>query len=743
MSDTPKVWITGEVVTAADLNPVAAQAAYALKPNGNLAGLTNVATARANLGLAAGAAALAALGLGNAALLNVGTGSGQVAAGDDPRFAGLEPISGTVTATGGSINNVTVGGTTAATGRFTTLESTSSATLGSASANHLAIAGAAASNPATATLTGSDTNIDWRIIPKGTGVVAPRRLMLSDDYVGHRPFVNTATLLYINSQQTGAGGSVLPNVRAGHSIFGDMFGASNFLYNFNIDTDRANIPLGFIGFRVGHGWGGGTGTAAATRGGRTALQGDLTMTGDAPRMSGSGSFHVAVGAFSRADYWAGGIPGDERGSVFGENSSGRLKHLGTIGSRGYRGVNGHETNVGIDYPALGKAGFTVSEWSDSKASGLIADWAFSLATQPSGTAPGFEYGYAFGSPFGWWGVRADGIMIGTIPLQAEGVGGGPAHAAMMGLDFQSVTLTHAFLRSTGFAVDGSGNVGGQVVQGTELRTRSAIKAENAVLASITVLRGGVFETKPTITLTGSATAAVDTMGVEYAKRVSGAVVTGSIAGTVLTVTAVTSGKVRPGQTISGTGITTTTIASLGTGSGLTGTYNIVTSQTAASTTVTCAAGGNQGQGYTVGDTLTLAGGTFSVAAQFTVDAVDAEGSLVALSVANAGSYTVLPASPAALSGGTGAGATVTPGWRILTCSVTGGGSNLASYPLPKATFTGGVMTREPLLNFTMTATQRQLQLNDGKINVTGIPTSSAGLSAGDLWSDGGTLKVVT
>jgi hypothetical protein len=51
MSD-PKVWEAEEVLTAADLNPVAAQAAYALKPNGNLAGLTNVATARGNLGLA-------------------------------------------------------------------------------------------------------------------------------------------------------------------------------------------------------------------------------------------------------------------------------------------------------------------------------------------------------------------------------------------------------------------------------------------------------------------------------------------------------------------------------------------------------------------------------------------------------------------------------------------------------------------------------------------------------------------
>jgi hypothetical protein len=76
MTSTPKVWTTGEVVTAADLNPVAAQAAYALKPNGNLAGLTSVATARGNLGL------------GNGSTRNIGTTTGTVAAGDDSRMVG-------------------------------------------------------------------------------------------------------------------------------------------------------------------------------------------------------------------------------------------------------------------------------------------------------------------------------------------------------------------------------------------------------------------------------------------------------------------------------------------------------------------------------------------------------------------------------------------------------------------------------------------------------------------------------
>jgi hypothetical protein len=71
-----------------------------------------------------------------------------------------------------------------------------------------------------------------------------------------------------------------------------------------------------------------------------------------------------------------------------------------------------------------------------------------------------------------------------------------------------------------------------------------------------------------------------------------AVVTGSIATTVLTVTAVTSGVLAPGQVISGAGITAgTMITSYGTGTGAAGTYNVSVSQTASSTTVTATLAG--------------------------------------------------------------------------------------------------------------------------------------------------------
>jgi len=92
---------------------------------------------------------------------------------------------------------------------------------------------------------------------------------------------------------------------------------------------------------------------------------------------------------------------------------------------------------------------------------------------------------------------------------------------------------------------------------------------------------------------------------------TGAVVTGSIATTTLTVTAVTSGRLMPGMTISGTGVTagTTITAQLtqdsGDNVGLRGTYRVSVSQTAASTTITATGGPNAGR---TGQAETLSAG---------------------------------------------------------------------------------------------------------------------------------------
>ena len=99
------------------------------------------------------------------------------------------------------------------------------------------------------------------------------------------------------------------------------------------------------------------------------------------------------------------------------------------------------------------------------------------------------------------------------------------------------------------------------------------------VANETVITGG---SGTSWTVNVSQTVAAESMSTAAA----GAVFTGSISGTTLTVSAVTSGTIYVGQTVQGTGVTANTmITALVSGTGGTGTYTVSSSQTVASTTM--------------------------------------------------------------------------------------------------------------------------------------------------------------
>ena len=118
---------------------------------------------------------------------------------------------------------------------------------------------------------------------------------------------------------------------------------------------------------------------------------------------------------------------------------------------------------------------------------------------------------------------------------------------------------------------------------------------NGTLAIGQALFGIGITSETVITALGTGTGGTGTYTVNLSQSVAsermnstvvGAVITGSIATTTLTVTAVTSGTLYVGQTIQGAGVTANTmITALGTGTGGTGTYTISTSQTVASETL--------------------------------------------------------------------------------------------------------------------------------------------------------------
>jgi len=66
-----------------------------------------------------------------------------------------------------------------------------------------------------------------------------------------------------------------------------------------------------------------------------------------------------------------------------------------------------------------------------------------------------------------------------------------------------------------------------------------------------------------------------------------------------------------------------------------------------------------GTGYVAGNILTLAGGSFTTAAQVEVLTVGGGGTVLTVLIVTAGSYAIAPSSPVAVTGGAGTGCTLT------------------------------------------------------------------------------------
>jgi len=139
----------------------------------------------------------------------------------------------------------------------------------------------------------------------------------------------------------------------------------------------------------------------------------------------------------------------------------------------------------------------------------------------------------------------------------------PSSAIFTG-SISGTTLTVSVIQSGTIAV-------GQAIFGQGI-------AQNTVITALGTGTGGV----GTYTVSDSQTVASTAIN----SVASPAIVTGSISGTTLTVSAVTSGTLKIGQTIEGSGVTDgTIIKAFGTGSGGAGTYTVSASQTVSSTTI--------------------------------------------------------------------------------------------------------------------------------------------------------------
>lgn len=193
------------------------------------------------------------------------------------------------------------------------------------------------------------------------------------------------------------------------------------------------------------------------------------------------------------------------------------------------------------------------------------------------------------------------VPIGAVPAfpDADSVGeyfgDGSQEAALAGVYFSGFNNASKIPGSVLFAQYNEAAVAAYMRGGALGLTLAQLQA---LTGSLTVVVDGDSRTDASIILSGAtsfsdaATQIQTELNAAIATEATftgsvGAVYTAAIAGTVMTVSALTEGVIRVGDTISGTGVTAgTTITSLGTGTGGTGTYNVSVSQTVGSTTIT-------------------------------------------------------------------------------------------------------------------------------------------------------------
>ena len=230
------------------------------------------------------------------------------------------------------------------------------------------------------------------------------------------------------------------------------------------------------------------------------------------------------------------------------------------------------------------------------------------------------------------------------------------------------------------------------ISGTTLtvsRVISGTIAANQALFGVGITSGTVIVSGSGTTWTLNQNNTVGTVEQMNSAAVAG-VITASMSGTTMTVTAVSTGTLYPGQTIVGSGVSANTIiTALGSG------------------TVLSAAIATAGTGYAVNDTITVLGGVYgSSPATYTVTAIGGSGDVSTLSQTFAGVYTSNPVNPASTStSGAGTGLTLTltfgsgtgdTGTYVINNSQTVGSEtmyalNWSILPITDGAFTGGTI----------------------------------------------------
>lgn len=208
-----------------------------------------------------------------------------------------------------------------------------------------------------------------------------------------------------------------------------------------------------------------------------AIENVTAATGNAANAGfyGAGTF---VGQATSAD--GGTSFGSPGGHLFGINPNVRL----TNGATFWDQLIGQENDIAIQTGASANdvIGEQIVQTNLSAVQANRFSAAYELSDQTG--AVGFQYGLLFGAYEGYWPMTSTGTMIGCYAHANTGSCG----TTGIGIDFSNVTLSSYFLKSTGFTVDGSGNLVANAINSTPIGgttpaavTGTAVTANNIEL----------------------------------------------------------------------------------------------------------------------------------------------------------------------------------------------------------------------------------------------------------------------
>lgn len=255
------------------------------------------------------------------------------------------------------------------------------------------------------------------------------------------------TLLGFSGNAITLSGSQTYELMGGNATLNGTSSADQNFYHLSAQSgiNSSSAPNGVYNF-TSH-----LGIVSGAGGGHTAILADVIIPAG---QTGLTNMNPTAGQFQTTVYSnAGGISGTTSGNAYG----GYFQVGLNTGATFWRNAVGMEIDVGVQTGASldTKTGLQVVTLpSDAVSGGLGHDTAYVIG-QGASAAVGWDYGFRVNGVGGGFPIKPTGSIFG-VPVTAFINGGTIAN----GFDLTNLTITGNAWKSTGFAVDGSGNVTG-------------------------------------------------------------------------------------------------------------------------------------------------------------------------------------------------------------------------------------------------------------------------------------------